>query len=129
MELNDVTGAIIDASMAVHSSLGPGLLKSAYEACLLYELHSRGLKAMRQVEMPLLYRGMRIDVGYRLDLLIEDLVVVELKAVEELIPVHTAQIISYLKLSGKPVGLLINFNVPRLKDGIHRLVRPGAVLK
>ena len=120
MELNQISGQIVDAAMKVHSALGPGLLESAYEACLLFELHRRGLKAARQVELPVVYEGVRIDVGYRLDLLVEDAVVVELKAVEEISPVHKAQIISYLKLGGYKLGLLINFNVLHLKDGITR---------
>ena len=113
---------IVDAAMKVHTALGPGLLESAYEACLLFELHKRGLKAVRQVEMPVTYEKVKIDVGYRIDLLVEDTVVVELKSVEELLPVHQAQLLSYMKLSGKPVGLLINFNVPRLKDGLKRMI-------
>ena len=120
MELNQISGQIVDAAMKVHSAIGPGLLESAYEACLLFELHRRGLKAARQVELPVVYDGVRIDVGYRLDLLVEDSVVVELKAVEEISPVHKAQIISYLKLGGYKLGLLINFNVLHLKDGITR---------
>jgi len=120
MELNQISGQIVDAAMKVHSALGPGLLESAYEACLLFELHRRGLKAARQVELPVVYEGVRIDVGYRLDLLVEGSVVVELKAVEEISPLHKAQIISYLKLGGYKLGLLINFNVLHLKDGITR---------
>jgi GxxExxY protein len=120
MELNQISGQIVDAAMKVHSALGPGLLESAYEACLLFELHRRGLKAARQVELPVVYEGVRIDVGYRLDLLVEGSVVVELKAVEEVAPLHKAQIISYLKLGGYKLGLLINFNVLHLKDGITR---------
>ncbi len=122
MELNQISGQIVDAAMKVHSALGPGLLESAYEACLLFELHRRGLKAARQVELPVVYEGVRIDVGYRLDLLVEGSVVIELKAVEEISPLHKAQIISYLKLGGYKLGLLINFNVLHLKDGITRFV-------
>ena len=121
MEINDVSGTIVDAAMKVHSALGPGLLESAYEACLLYELHKRGLKAERQVALPVTYEQVRIDVGYRLDLLVEDEVVVELKSVDEVNPIHKAQLLSYLKLSDKRLGLLINFNVQQLKDGVTRM--------
>ena len=122
MDVNDVSGAIVNAAMKVHSGLGPGLLESAYEACLLHELRQLGLTAQTQVSLPVAYDGVRIDAGYRIDLLVEDAVIVELKAVEALLPIHTAQLLSYLKLSGKKVGLLINFNVLHLKDGIRRLV-------
>lgn len=118
----ELTSQIIAASIEVHKRLGPGLLESGYEACLVYELHKRGLKAIRQVEMPIIYDEVKIDVGYRIDLLVEDTVVVELKSVEKIIPLHEAQLLSYLKLSGKKVGLLINFNVTRLKDGITRMM-------
>ncbi|MCD6137046.1 MAG: GxxExxY protein [Deltaproteobacteria bacterium] len=122
MRLNDISGQIIDAAMRVHTALGPGLLEGAYEACLKYELEKRGLKVKQQVGLPVIYDGVRIDLGYRLDLLVENEVIVELKAVETLSPVHEAQLLSYLKLSGKKIGLLINFNVSRLKDGIRRMV-------
>ena len=122
MLFEETTGRIIDAAMKVHTALGPGLLESAYEACLLFELHRRGLKATQQVELPVIYEGVKIDVGYRIDLLVEDAVIVELKSVEKVLPIHHAQLISYLKLSGKRVGLLINFNVEHLKDGIKRMV-------
>lgn len=121
-EINQITGSIISAAMKVHSALGPGLLESAYEACLLHELKKQGLSVEGQVGLPVLYDGIRIDVGYRMDLLVEDAVVVELKAVDQLNGVHEAQLLSYLKLSGKRAGLLINFNVRHLKDGIKRLV-------
>jgi len=120
-ELNDVTGEIVDAAMAVHSALGPGLLESAYEACLVFELHRRGIKAETQVGLPVVYEGVRIDVGYRIDVLVEDAVILELKSVDSILPIHKAQLLSYLKLSDKKVGLLINFNVLRLKDSIVRL--------
>jgi GxxExxY protein len=119
---NEITEIVIGAAMQVHSALGPGLLESAYEACLVYELADAGLNVKRQVELPVFYRDVNIDCGYRLDLLLEDLVIVELKAVEKIIPVHEAQLLSYLKLSGKKVGLLINFNVVHLRDGIKRMV-------
>ena len=122
MELNEITGQIIDAAMRVHSALGPGLLESAYQACLKYELEKRGLRVASQVELPVVYEGVRIDIGYRIDLLVEDAVVVELKSVDAVHPLHKAQLLSYLKLSGKKVGLLMNFNVERMKDGITRLV-------
>ncbi len=108
--------------MKVHSALGPGLLESAYEACLMHELRKAGLRAESQVALPVVYDGVRIDLGYRLDLLVDDLVIVELKAVDAITDVHKAQLISYLKLSGKNVGLLMNFNVAHLRDGIRRFV-------
>lgn len=113
---------IIGAAMEVHSVLGPGLTESAYEACLAYELRTLGLKVARQVSLAIVYNGVRLDEGYRLDLLVDDLVVVELKTVEAISPVHEAQIISYLKLSGKSLGLIVNFKVAHLKDGIKRFV-------
>ncbi|MFO1041267.1 MAG: GxxExxY protein [Planctomycetaceae bacterium] len=121
MELNDITGQIVDAAMKVHTALGPGLLESAYQACLAYELRKRGLQVETEVELPVHYEGIRLDVGYRLDLLVESQVIVELKSVENVMPLHEAQLLSYLKLSGKKIGLLINFNVARLKNGIIRL--------
>ncbi len=121
-DINEITKAIIGAAIAVHRELGPGLLESAYEACLAYELHQRGLKVERQKALPLQYRGVKLDCGYRIDVLVEDKVVVEVKAVEHINPVHEAQVLSYLKLSGCHVGLLINFNVKVLKEGIKRLV-------
>lgn len=108
--------------MTVHTALGPGLLESAYVACLAYELRSRGRTVLTEMPLPVLYRGVRIDVGYRLDLLVEDTVVVETKAVTKLQPIHDAQLLSYLRLSGHRVGLLINFHVRFLKDGIRRIV-------
>ena len=122
MDVNELTGKIIEAAMKVHTALGPGLLESAYEACLLFELHKRGLKAVRQVALPVVYEDVKIDAGYRIDLLIEDTVIVELKAVDKVLPIHHAQLLSYLKLSGKRVGLLINFNVEHLKDGLKRMI-------
>jgi len=122
MDPNMVTGNIIDAAMKVHSALGPGLLESAYEACLLHELHKRNMKALSQVLLPVSFDGLTIDLGYRVDLLVEDVVIVELKTVELINPIHAAQLLSYLKLSGEQLGLLINFNVLHLKDGIQRFV-------
>lgn len=108
--------------MRVHTVLGPGLLESAYEACLKHELKKSGLKVLSQVELPVIYDGLEIELGYRLDLLVEDKIILELKAVKELTPLHQAQLLSYLKLSGLQLGLLINFNVTRLKYGIKRIV-------
>lgn len=122
MSLWQVSGAVVDAAMRVHSVLGPGLLESAYAACLAHELRQRGLKVLCEVPLPVVYDGIKLDVGYRLDMLVEDAVIVELKAVESLAPIHQAQLLSYLKLSGKHVGLLINFHVVHLKDGIKRMV-------
>jgi GxxExxY protein len=121
-ELNRISGQIVDAAMKVHSKLGPGLLESAYQACLLFELHRRDIRASSQVELPVRYEGILIDIGYRLDLLIEEEIIVELKSVDEITPIHEAQILSYLKLSGKQLGLLINFKVLHLKDGIRRFI-------
>ncbi|MGH7794583.1 MAG: GxxExxY protein [Candidatus Binatia bacterium] len=122
MDVNEVSGSVVDAAMKVHTALGPGLLESAYEACLLHELRKRGRKVLSQVALPVVYDGVKIDVGYRIDLLVEDVVIVELKAIEKLSPIHDAQLLSYLKLGGYKLGLLINFNVLHLKDGIKRLV-------
>jgi GxxExxY protein len=122
MQVNDVTGQIVDAAIKVHSALGPGLLESTYEACLMYELNKRGLITRNQVPLPVRYEAVLIEVGYRIDLLVADSVIVELKSVDEMAPIHKAQLLSYLKLSGSKVGLLINFNVPLLKDGIVRMV-------
>jgi GxxExxY protein len=106
----------------VHKQLGPGLLESTYEECLCHELHLRGIEFQRQLDLPVIYKGLKLDCGYRIDLLVNDTVVVELKAVEQLLPVHEAQLLTYLHLARKPVGLIINFNVPLLKDGIRRRV-------
>ena len=108
--------------MKVHSALGPGLLEIAYAACLKHELTKRGLKVACEAPVPVVYDGVKLEAGYRLDMVVEDTVIVELKAVEALAPIHHAQVLSYLKLSGKPIGLLINFHVVHLKDGIKRLI-------
>jgi len=121
-DLNKITEAIISSAIAVHRELGPGLLESAYEACLTYELIERGFLAERQKALPITYREVSLDCGYRIDLLVENQVIVELKTVESLAPIHEAQLLSYLKLSGCAVGLLINFNVRVLKNGIRRIV-------
>ena len=120
--LNRITESIIGAAIEVHRALGPGLLESAYEACLTFELAQRGLKVEQQKPLPVVYREVKLDCGYRLDLLVEEVVIVEVKAVDRLMPIHQAQLLSYLKLSGCKVGLVINFNVKVLKDGIRRLV-------
>jgi GxxExxY protein len=122
-----VSHAIITASMKVHSELGPGLLESTYTACLQYELARANIDSATQVGLPVVYCGVKLELGYRMDLLAEGLVVVEIKSVEAFSPVHHAQIISYLKLSGKSIGLLINFNVVHLKDGIKRFVNGTAL--
>jgi GxxExxY protein len=117
-----LTGTILAAAIEVHKQLGPGLLESAYEECLCRELELRGIGFERQKPLPLEYKGVRLDCGYRLDLLVEGRVVVEIKSVEALAPIHGAQILTYLRVAGVQVGLLINFNVPVLKDGVKRFV-------
>lgn len=119
---NELSARIIGAAIAVHRELGPGLLESAYEACLEYELLQQEVKVERQVVQPVIYKGVMLECGYRLDLLVENLVIVELKTVEQLAPIHDAQLLTYLKLRRLWLGLLINFNVPILKQGIKRLV-------
>ena len=121
MDLNEISGQVDDAAMKVHTVLGPGLLESTYEACLKYEIGKRGLQVEQQVTLPVVYDGTRIDLGYRLDLLVERQIVVEIKAVDKVTPLHEAQLLSYLKLGDKKLGLLINFNVVHLKDGIKRM--------
>jgi GxxExxY protein len=116
------TSPIIGAAIEVHRYLGPGLLESAYEECLCHELHLRGLQFERQVDLPVSYKGLLLGCGYKIDLIVEQEVVLELKAIEKLLPVHEAQLLTYLKLSGKRVGLLINFNTPLLTSGIKRIV-------
>lgn len=122
MKVNQITEPIIGAAIEVHRALGPGLLESAYEGCLCRELTLRRIPFERQCPLPVEYKGLRLDCGVRLDLLIADRVVVEIKAVEHLLPIHEARLLTYLKLGGWNVGLLINFNVPVLKQGIHRRV-------
>ena len=121
-EINVRSGQVVDAAMKVHSVLGPGLLESAYEACLAYELRKRGLTVSVQVPLPVEYERMRLDLGYRIDLLVDDVVVVECKAATKLLPIHEAQLLSYLKLSKHRVGLLVNFHSVHLKDGIKRMM-------
>ncbi|MDE2715823.1 MAG: GxxExxY protein [Chloroflexota bacterium] len=120
--INKVSKEVVASAIEVHRNLGPGLLESAYEACLAYELRERGLAVEHQKPLPVVYRDVTVEVGYRLDLLVENAVVVELKSVERLEPIHQAQLLSYLKLSGYKLGLLINFNVRLLKHGIKRIV-------
>lgn len=120
--LNEITESIIGAAIVVHRALGPGLLESAYEACLAFELVERGLGVEQQKPLPLVYKAVKLECGYRLDLLVEGAVIVEVKAVNDLTPIHDAQLLSYLKISGCRVGLLINFNVRILKDGLRRIV-------
>ena len=121
-ELNSISEAIIGAAIDVHKAIGPGLLESAYEACLAYELRRRGLRVEQQKELPLKYRDVLLDCGYRLDLLVEDSVIVEVKAIEALLPLHQAQLMSYLRLTNCRLGLIINFNVTQLTRGIKRVV-------
>jgi GxxExxY protein len=128
-EDNFLTGRIVDAALQVHRTLGPGLLESVYEQCLTCELTARGLSVVRQVVVPVTYRNIRIDAGFRMDLVVGNTVVIEVKASEKLLPVHKAQLLTYLKLSGHRLGLLMNFNVPRLRDGIHRLVQTSNPLR
>lgn len=120
--INQVSGAIVNSAMRVHSLLGPGLLESAYEACLAQELRKRGFWVETQVGLPVVSEGQKLDLGYRINLLVDNLVIVEIKCIDGIHPVHEAQLLSYLRLSGKSVGLLINFHVARLKDGIKRMV-------
>jgi GxxExxY protein len=119
---NDITRAIIGAAIEVHKRLGPGLLESAYEECLLHELRIRNMSVERQKGLPVIYKEVKLDCGYRHDLLVEGRIVVELKSVDNLAPIHEAIILTYLRLSGKKTGLLINFNVTVLKDGVRRFI-------
>jgi GxxExxY protein len=113
---------VVDAALTVHRALGPGLLESVYSVCLAHELRKRGCRVLREVSLPVSYDGILLDTGLRLDMLIDDCLVVELKAVEQLLPVHHAQLLTYLKLTGHRLGLLINFNTPLIRDGIRRVV-------
>jgi GxxExxY protein len=121
MEVNQITGSVVDAAMKVHTEVGPGMLEGVYELCLAHELRQRGLRVEEQVLVPVRYHGIEIPSGYRIDLLIEGTVIVELKCVEKVLPVHKAQLLSYLRMSDKRIGLLINFNVAHLRDGISRV--------
>lgn len=122
MQLNPMSRIILDSAFKVHSALGPGLLESAYQGCLIHELHKQGLEVRSEVALPVIYDGVTLDIGYRLDLLVEDSIIIEVKAIDKLLPIHQAQLLSYLKLSGKQLGFLMNFNVVRLKDGLRRVV-------
>ena len=119
---NQLTSEIIDAAIEVHRHLGPGLLESTYEECMAFELQQRNLTLERQLELPIMYKGIKLDQNYRIDLLVNNQAVVELKSVNKLEPIHNAQLLTYLKLSGKRYGLLLNFNVPLMKQGIKRLL-------
>lgn len=122
MEINNITREILDSAYKVHTALGPGLLESAYQACLVYELRKKGLKVEVEKPLPLIYEEIKLEYGYRIDLLVEEKVVVELKTVEAFADVHIAQVLTYLKLSGNHVGLLLNFHTKSLKDGIKRVI-------
>lgn len=119
--IEEIATEVVDSCSKIHKALGPGLLENAYEACLEYELLKRGLAVERQIPQPVIYEEIAIDAGYRIDLLVSGLVIIELKAVEQLAPIHTAQLLTYLKLSGKSLGFLINFNTPLIKQGIKRI--------
>ncbi len=123
MELNDITERIIGCAITVHRALGPGLLESTYEVCLVHELKKAGLQVERQIVLPVVYDNIKLDAGYQLDVLVEDSVILELKSVASLLPIHEAQLLTYLKLADKRLGLLINFNVTVLKNGIKRKIR------
>ncbi len=119
--MDRIARQVVDAAYRVHSKLGPGLLESVYEACVVHELKHRGLTVCQQLSLPVVYDGMRLETGLRVDLLVENCVIVELKAIDELAPIHQAQVLTYLKLTGHRLGLLINFNVPVIKHGIKRI--------
>lgn len=121
MEINQITEKIIGAAIEIHKTLGPGLLESAYEECLCYELSRARISFRRQVDLPVSYKEVKLDCGYRIDLLVEEEVIIELKTVERLLPIHEAQLLTYLKMLDKRLGLLVNFNVPVLRDGIKRI--------
>ncbi|MDQ1363199.1 MAG: hypothetical protein QG652_1060 [Pseudomonadota bacterium] len=124
MNINDLTGCVIGLAVEVHKQLGPGLLESVYHKCLEYELVQHGLQVQSEIVLPVRYKTMTFQNAYRIDLLVEDRLVVELKAVEKVLPVHGAQLLSYLKLSNYELGLLMNFNVSRLTDGVKRIINP-----
>ena len=122
MNIEKVFKEVLDASFKVHSALGPGLLESAYEECLYYELQKTGLRVVKQKSLPLIYEEVKLEIGYRVDIYVENKVIVEIKSIESLAEIHLAQILTYLKLSGCKLGLLVNFNVKHLKDGIKRVI-------
>ena len=121
-QTEEIARSVVDAALALHRALGPGLLESAYETCLAYELERRHHTVLRQVALPVVYQSVRLDAGYRVDLMVDDAVIVEVKAVEGLAPLHEAQLLTYLRLSRRRLGLLINFNVVLLKNGIKRMI-------
>jgi GxxExxY protein len=120
-DLNEISGQVVDARIAVHSELGPGLLESVYEIALAYELRQRGFLVERQIPVPVQYRGIKFDEGYRLDLVVNDLVIVEIKSIEAVTAIHRKQILTYLRMTNRPLGLILNFNVNLMKDGISRI--------
>jgi len=122
MDINQLSSQIIGAAIEVHKTLGPGLLESAYEECLCHELHLRGVSLERQKQLPVLYKGKCLDCGYRLDIVVEKAIILELKSCEKIEPIHKAQLLTYLKLSSLTLGLILNFNVPVMKNGIVRMV-------
>ncbi len=121
-EINEMSGKVVDAAIEVHRSLGPGLLESVYETCLVQELMNRGLAVERQVPVPLCYKDVNLEVGFRIDVLVEKYLIVELKAIDKILPIHEAQVLTYLKLTGNRVGLILNFNVILMKHGIQRII-------
>ncbi len=122
MNIEEVAGQIVDSAIRVHAALGPGLLESAYQKCLIHELQRRRVRAEAEVYLPVEYDGMRIDAGYRIDMRVDGKIIVENKAVDQVLPIHIAQLLTYLKLSGCPIGFLLNWKVRRMKEGIQRLV-------
>jgi GxxExxY protein len=121
-QLNQISGQVVDAALEVHSHLGPGLLESSYQACLTHELTIRGHEVRCQIPLPLIYKGVKLDLGYRIDMLVNNAVIVEIKSIEKLLPVHEAQLLSYLRLSDKRLGLILNFKSALMKEGIKRMV-------
>lgn len=122
MEINDITNMVIGAAMKIHSAIGPGVLESVYRKCLQHELHKSGLAVQAEMKLPVLYDGRVLESGYRLDLLVQNQVVIELKCVDDLLPIHKAQLLTYLRLANKSIGLLLNFNVVHMRDGIRRIL-------
>ena len=122
MTINNLTRSIIGSAIEVHKELGPGLLESTYEACLFYELNQKGLFVEKQKTLPVKYKGIELEIGYRIDLLVENQVLIELKSVKEILPIHSAQLLSYLKISNREIGLLFNFNETKLVDGVKRIM-------
>ncbi|HEY6971366.1 MAG TPA: GxxExxY protein [Candidatus Angelobacter sp.] len=122
MDVNEITGKIIGAAMKIHSAIGPGVLESVYRKCLQHELHKCSFSVQSEVKLPVHYNGLLLESGYRLDILVEGLVVVELKCVDALLPIHKAQLLTYLRLANKPLGLLLNFNVVHMREGIKRIL-------